>query len=367
MNTKTGISFALFLVGAAHLLGANWIYTYSEEDNAGQITDGVWTFNATVKTETTNLTVGKFIDYPENVSTLDFSKSVIDSEGTIYTIVTLNPQFSTTTETWKTISGTTAGQKIGELILPSEGLTSISDGAFGACNALTNIINFLPDSVTSLGQASFMNCSNVNGSLRAKNVNYFNRCAFYGCSKLKEVIIGSGVRTISNGSNKQGAFQNCTGLTNIVFEADCHDIVLKGYAFSGKIKLTKPLILNGVIKVNENAFANMVNIESITFDKCIQTISNDVFKSGEHPTNLKEIHFLGAPPSNTYDVEFFGEISTKITTYVPHRYGDEWKKYSATGEIDLKTTTFSSEYVANPELRPLLWGDSIDATTIIIR
>lgn len=360
MKLKAILSFCAILCASA-LFADNWTYFYSEEDSTYKVTDNVWTFKASVSDEL--LTVREVLDYPEEISMLDFSKPVTDADGNSYTIRTLSPQFAKNKNSWKEFEAKDAAKYVGELVLPPEGLKTISAGAFAACSNLTTVVNFIPDSVTNLGQAAFSNCVKLNSTLTCRNVSYLDRKVFYACAKLKNVIIGSGVRTISNTYNGQGAFQNCTGITNIVFEADCHDIKLQGYSFEGKIN---ELVLNGVIEVQVNAFSGM-NVKKIVFDDCLEYLSGSVFKT-KYPGNLSEVWFMGPPPSRGYSYEFYGKLDKKITTYVRHKYGDQWVKYSATGEINYKDTTFSADYVGEDyENRLLLWGDKLLSTTIIIK
>lgn len=176
MNIK---SFAILAtaLSVTTLAAANWTYTYSEEDEYGQITDGVWAFAAAVNEG--ELTVNSVTNWPTTVSQLDFSKPVTDETGNTYTITKLNPLFCVDLDNWKEVEPKEAAKYLGELVLPADGLETISAGAFGGCSALTNVVNFLPDSVTTLGQAAFMDCTNLTGSLYCKNVSTFTRCVFY--------------------------------------------------------------------------------------------------------------------------------------------------------------------------------------------
>lgn len=349
---------------AQELTSNDWTYFYSEEDSEYQVTDGTWTFKATVTGDL--LTVNEVIGYPTEISQLDFSKPVTDADGNSYTISKLNPLFGIDLDSWKDVDTSEAGAYLGELVLPAEGLKTISSGAFGACEALTNVVNFLPDSVTSLGSAAFFGCSKLKGDLICRNVNNLTRCVFTGCSKLTQVTFGAGVRTIGNGSNKQGAFQNCNAITNIIFEADCKNINIRGYSFAGSLSFKSPVILYGVTNLSTKVFRGNKSFPAIVFDDCIKGIELGLFDGT--PSNFSEVHFLGAPPDN-YGIEFFGtELSRKIRTYVPHKYGEQWVKYSATGEINYKDTTFSADFVGEDyENRLLIWGDRLDSTVIVIK
>jgi hypothetical protein len=98
MKLKAILSFCAILCASA-LFADNWTYFYSEEDSTYKVTDNVWTFKASVSDEL--LTVSEVLDYPEEISMLDFSKPVTDADGNSYTIRTLSPQFAKNKNSWK--------------------------------------------------------------------------------------------------------------------------------------------------------------------------------------------------------------------------------------------------------------------------
>ncbi len=107
----------------------------------------------------------------------------------------------------------------------SEGVTSIEEGAFESCNNLTGIIvaesneyyssdengvlfdknkitlicypagkteteYIIPDSVTTLGEFAFSDCSGIENIMIPDSVKFINEYAFYGCSSLTDVYYG---------------------------------------------------------------------------------------------------------------------------------------------------------------------------------
>ena len=339
-------------------------YPYSEDVwlfADGQITDGFWTFNASASG--TDLTVNAVTAHPDEVSVLDFSKPVVDASETSYTIVKLDTKFSTSSKnTWKS-SETTATEHaafLGELILPPEGLKNIADGAFANCSAMTHARNILPDSVTTLGRAVFLNDSAMEVDVFLRGfVGQTSRSLFYSCSKIKSVTFGPGLTGTTADGNKNASFQGCAGLTNIVFDPAGHDIVLNKCTFSAKATLTQPLVLYGVKTVGESCFAN-VKVAKIVFDEGLETIN--ATKAFDGNSTLSEVRFLGAPPTS-FSADY-NNASRLITTYVPWKYREQWLPYSANNTIELHNTTFSSTYVTTPSLRPLLLSESFRGTLI---
>ena len=63
-----------------------------------------------------------------------------------------------------------------------DGVTSIGNGAFGACNNLTTVV--LPDSVTSIGMLSFEYCDSLVSIIIPDSVTSIGALAFRGCGDL---------------------------------------------------------------------------------------------------------------------------------------------------------------------------------------
>lgn len=351
--TASAILAAFAFAGAALAADDHWTY----DSAAGTISDGEWTFSAVVSGN--SLTVNAFTGHPETLSVLDFSKPVSDVGGNNYVIVKLNPHLAHkkagTDGGYRPgdLEASEASTKVGELILPQAGLTAISAAAFAYCSNLTNIVNYLPDSVTGIGNSAFVNCpAKQDLFLRGIRGNA-NRGIFYG-SKIRSVTFGPGFTGISESSNKQRPFQNCSGITNIVFSSESSGISFVNNAFECVLK--QPLILYGVKNLHNSAFSGCT-IPSITFDKGIQSIGTLSSVSG-----LATVHFLGAPPSaQTGTWADYGQGSSKVTTYIYRKSNKtgEWNAYAEGGNIDMHNSTFSSTYATEPSKRPLLYIDKM--------
>ncbi|MCD7774128.1 MAG: leucine-rich repeat domain-containing protein [Clostridiales bacterium] len=94
-----------------------------------------------------------------------------------------------------------------EFIIPDT-VTTIEDGAFYNCTALKVVV--IPDSVTYIGDSAFQNCTSLEYVIIGDGVITVGDVAFKGCSSLVAVGLGSSVQTIGN-----GAFYDCTALTEI--------------------------------------------------------------------------------------------------------------------------------------------------------
>ena len=93
------------------------------------------------------------------------------------------------------------------------GLTTIADYAFQGCINLTSIISALPESVTSIGNWAFNNCSAFTGDLTIPStITSIGNKAFYNCEGFSgDLLIPEFVTYIG-----AGAFENCNGFNGVL-------------------------------------------------------------------------------------------------------------------------------------------------------
>lgn len=94
-------------------------------------------------------------------------------------------------------------------VLIPNSVKSIGDKAFNNCTGLSSIL--MPDSVTSIGFLGFGNCSGLSSISIPNLVTSIGVRAFYNCTGLTSISIPKSVINI-----ELGAFQGCTGLSSIV-------------------------------------------------------------------------------------------------------------------------------------------------------
>lgn len=95
-----------------------------------------------------------------------------------------------------------------------DGIPAISRCAFYNCDSLISVV--VPDSVTTIGNEAFSDCSNLKSVAFGENsqLTSIDGYAFYKCSLLTTIMIPENVMSIGS-----AAFSNCTGLKNVTMRA----------------------------------------------------------------------------------------------------------------------------------------------------
>lgn len=154
---------------------------------------------------------------------------------------------------------------------------AIAEGAFEACNNITEIV--IPNTITTVGDFAF-SCSDLASVIFGENsqLTSIGECAFENCN-ITSISIPSSVTSIGD-----FAFYSCFSLTSIIVDTDNSNYMsidgnlytkdgrtLIQYA-TGK-KETSLNIPSGVTSISESAFSYCANLTSITFGENSQLTS----------------------------------------------------------------------------------------------
>ena len=141
----------------------------------------------------------------------------------------------------------------GEYIIPNS-VNSIGNYAFSDCSGLTSVT--IPNSVNSIGVGAFSGCSGLTSVTIPNSVNSIGEYAFSGCSGLTSVTIPNSVTKID-----YRAFSNCSSLTSVTIPNSVNSIGVG--AFSGCSGLGTFTIEDGQSLIAFDGALNNANIEHL--------------------------------------------------------------------------------------------------------
>jgi hypothetical protein len=192
---------------------------------------------------------------------------------------------------------------------PTSTVTSIGNGAFQGCSALTSIT--IPNSVTSIGAAAFNGCTALTSVTISNSVTSIPAAAFYQCSALKSVTF---TPTSTVTSIDGGAFQGCA-LTSITIPNSVTSI-------GGEAFLRCPLLATVTIKDGQVGITSPRPGVAFFGATNVTTVDNSVTLLVYNNSSQGTTSFLwgGFTFVNTYTLDgnyYYAATITSIPSYVP--------------------------------------------------
>ena len=186
----------------------------------------------------------------------------------------------------------------------------------------------IPNSVTSIGDYSFYNCTSLTSITIPNSVTSIGGSAFYGCSGLTSVTIPNSVTSIGG-----SAFLNCSGLTSITIPNSVTSIV--GSAFDGCFFMKDLFINNSTLTSSNNWGATLCDEE--TEDGLLIT-DNTIVKCRNWATSvnipntltgIRSSAFSGCSnlSSITLDNNAIASVSRTQTNSMKSIFGEQVKSY----------------------------------------
>jgi len=212
------------------------------------------------------------------------------SSGAFYGCGFLSSVHITDIEAWCKISFTDSGsnplanahhlflneEEIITLEIPNS-VTSIGDYTFQECSGLTSVT--IGNHVTSIGKYAFDNCSGLTSLTIGNSVKTIGESAFEGCGGLTSLTIPDSVTSIGN-----SAFSRCNGLASLTIPNSVTSI--GNSTFSMCSGLTSLTIGSGVISIGEYAFDNCSGLTSVTIPGSVTSIGKSAFLECSGLTSL---------------------------------------------------------------------------------
>ena len=163
----------------------------------------------------------------------------------------------------------------------SENLKAINDSAFWGCTKLKSII--LPDNITYIGNYAFAYCDNMENFHIGNNsiLQYIGKEAFRKCSSLKGIFIPKDVVTIG-----AKAFYICSELATVVFDKDIQLKEISTSLFDSCKSLKNFVLPESITKISSNAFMYCSSISEIFIPENVEIIESKTFYYCSSLTNV---------------------------------------------------------------------------------
>ena len=152
------------------------------------------------------------------------------------------------------------------------GITQLINEAFIACSSLAEMK--LPDTLTSIGDYAFKNCSSLARVLNLENtkVTSIRNYAFYDCTSLAEIILPDTLTSI-----RDYAFQNCSSLARVLNLENTKVTSISQKAFYDCTSLTEITLPAGVTSIIFAAFVRCTSLTEIAFPASLTSIGEYAF------------------------------------------------------------------------------------------
>lgn len=151
--------------------------------------------------------------------------------------------------------------------------TSYGQGRYSPFMGSSVVEVYIPDSVISIGDLAFGDCSELANISLPDSVRYIGWGAFRNCTKLTSIVVPNHVIEIGG-----YAFEGCTGLINITLPESMQHIWYG--AFKDCSSLTSVTIPKGIIAIESSTFNGCTGLTSITIPDSVTRVAEDLDNRG---------------------------------------------------------------------------------------
>jgi hypothetical protein len=150
-----------------------------------------------------------------------------------------------------------------------DSVTSLGEGAFGDCSSLTNASVGI--GVTNIAEYAFYYCANLTNVAISNSVTSIDDFAFYWCYSLTSLTIPDGVTYIGN-----DAFEDA-GLTSVAIPGTVNTI--GDGAFDFCYSLTNVALADGLASIGQSAFGSCAGLTNVTIPGSVNSIGDSAFQA----------------------------------------------------------------------------------------
>mgnify|MGYP002623091287 CR=1 FL=1 len=164
----------------------------------------------------------------------------------------------------------------------SEGVTSIGEYMFNACNNIETIN--IASSVRTIGKYAFSGCSSLQNINLPTALSSIKEYTFYGCKNLQTIVIPDSVISIG-----QQVFANCSSLQSVVLPNKVDSI--GNFAFNYCSSLVSIVFPDEVAYIGQCLMQICTSLTSVTLPQNLTTIESDFFNG------CSSLHEIALPSS----------------------------------------------------------------------
>jgi hypothetical protein len=215
------------------------------------------------------------------------------------------------------------GKEVTKIVIP-ETINAVKSKAFNRC--LISSVE-IGNSVTSVGDSAFYNCSSLNSVTLGSNITNIGKYAFYGCSTLNSITIPKNITSIGI-----RAFQECSSLTSIFWNATNYEEITKQsdtpfyYILS---QITSFTFGDNVESIPAYLCYSMKNLKSVIIPDNVISIGERAF---DYCYKLEEVYcYPTTPPTVTSERTF---ENYKATLYVPCDSKEIYEEHPVFGKFE---------------------------------
>lgn len=212
------------------------------------------------------------------------------------------------------------GELSGEINIPATvkydnqyfSVTSIGDGVFAFCEEINGIT--LPESLISIGERAFDYCISISYFFIPSSVASIGKNAFLYCFALEAIEVSE--------DN-----QHYSSIDGILFDKNQETLIRCPRWFNGIFILDPYEVPGNVIKIEENAFENVI-IPEITLGEAVETIGKDAFWGCSNLTSINVVE------NNPYFSSIGGVLFNKNQdTILSYPIGKEETQYNLPASV----------------------------------